>query len=173
MLHILEKLQHCQIIHGDIKPDNFLVTQRPELGPKASLQMIDFGVSIDMKLFHPGQSFKHKFDKVANRCPQMIEDQPWNYHLDYYGVASVAHTLLHGSYMKLSKKGEDFVPNGSLKRWWNSQLWNEFFGKFLNIKDNQLPNVAEMRDKFEQAFLSRHAKNFEDAASELNKLMCK
>ena len=36
--------------------------------------------------------------------------------LDYFGVASVAHTLLHGNYMKLTKKGDVFVPNGSLKR---------------------------------------------------------
>ena len=74
MLHILEKLQKANIIHGDIKPDNFLVKKQPEFKTeaqsssemfqniKATLEMIDFGVSIDMDLFHKGQTFKHKFE---------------------------------------------------------------------------------------------------------------
>ena len=36
MLHVLEKLQRSQIIHGDIKPDNFLVQKKPELNLEAA-----------------------------------------------------------------------------------------------------------------------------------------
>ncbi len=36
--------------------------------------------------------------------------------LDYFGAARVAHTLLHGNYMKLIKKGDRYAPSGSLKR---------------------------------------------------------
>ena len=91
LLNILEKLQKSNIIHGDIKPDNFLVTRQPDFrteaktcsdmfkNVKATMEMIDFGVSIDMSLFHKGQSFKHKFDKVDSRCPEMLEDKPWTY----------------------------------------------------------------------------------------------
>ena len=46
---------------------------------KATLEMIDFGVSIDMSLFHKGQSFRHKFEKVDSRCPEMLDDKPWTY----------------------------------------------------------------------------------------------
>ena len=85
MLQILEKLQKSNIIHGDIKPDNFLVQRKPdfsqELFKKATLQMIDFGVSIDMNLFHPNQTFKFKFEKQENRCPEMLEDRAWTYHV--------------------------------------------------------------------------------------------
>jgi len=93
LLHVLEQLQQANIIHGDIKPDNFLLQRRPELNKeapnarlmfehvKASLQVIDFGVSIDMHLFSKGQTFMHKFDKVDNRCPEMLEGKPWTYHV--------------------------------------------------------------------------------------------
>ena len=96
MLHVLEKLQKCNIIHGDIKPDNFLVQRQPDFSTdatnaedmfknvKATLQMIDFGVSIDMSLFHKGQSFRHKFEKVDNRCPEMLEDKSWTYEVSTY-----------------------------------------------------------------------------------------
>ena len=93
MLSILEKLHAAQIIHGDIKPDNFLIQKEPGLNTDASdahsmfkdvsptLEAIDFGISIDMSLFKKGQSFDHQFDKVTNRCPEMLEKRSWNYHV--------------------------------------------------------------------------------------------
>ena len=94
MLNILEKLHKSQIIHGDIKPDNFLIQREPGLlntdAPDAysmfkdvspTLEAIDFGISIDMSLFDKGQSFDHQFDKVNNRCPEMLEKKSWNYHV--------------------------------------------------------------------------------------------
>lgn len=184
MLHILEKLRKAQIIHGDIKPDNFLIQRKPDLNTDApdaqvmfenvcpTLQVIDFGVSIDMKLYHKNQTFVYKFEKADNRCPEMLENKPWTYHLDYFGVASVAHTLLHGNYMKIAKRGDTYYPNGSLKRWWDGALWNDFFQQFLNIEGGQLPNVTQMRLRFESAFFELQKKtSFETAASELNKLI--
>jgi hypothetical protein len=74
--------------------------------------------------------------------------------------------------MKLVKKNDAYVPNGSLKRWWDTELWSDFFNKFLNIESVQnLPNIVEMRAKFENSLYELQSRNsFEDAASELNKL---
>ena len=89
-----------------------------------------------------------------------------------FGVASVAHTLLHGNYMKIAKRSDTYYPNGSLKRWWDGALWNDFFQQFLNIEGEKLPNVTQMRLRFESAFFELQKKtSFETAASELNKLI--
>ena len=97
------------------------------------------------------------------------------FQLDYFGVAGVAHTLLHGNYMKLVKKGDAYSPNGSLKRWWDCNLWTDFFHQFLNINDaTQLPDVKSMREKFEASFINLQQRSgFDTAATELNKLLLK
>lgn len=93
MLNILEKLHKSQIIHGDIKPDNFLIQREIGLNTDApnahsmfkdlspTLEAIDFGISIDMSLFPKDQTFDHQFDKVNNRCPEMLQKKSWNYHV--------------------------------------------------------------------------------------------
>ena len=65
ILSILEAVHNCNIIHADIKPDNFLVQAIPKSNPcddifsedTKCLKLIDFGRSIDMKAFPEGTTF--------------------------------------------------------------------------------------------------------------------
>ena len=75
-------------------------------------------------------------------------------HLDYFGVAATAYLLLFTTYMDIVKVGstkkglgllKPFFPQvgdrweakGSFKRWWNIEIWKEFFAEFLNIKGSK------------------------------------
>ena len=49
---------------------------------KASLILIDFGVSIDMALLPENTSFQFKFEKDENLTPEMRENKPWNYQVN-------------------------------------------------------------------------------------------
>ena len=49
---------------------------------KPALQVIDFGVSIDMALFPPGTTFTHCFDKAENKTTDMLEGRPWTYQVN-------------------------------------------------------------------------------------------
>ena len=116
-----------------------------------SLQLIDFGKSIDLRLFPKNISFNQvvKTDGLLNI--QMREGMPWREHVDYFGVCATAYCLLFGTYLdvvkvcffyanftpylcNLSQVGEFWMAKGSYKRWWQAELWKDFFHEFLNIK---------------------------------------
>lgn len=184
MLHTAEKLKAAKIVHADIKAENFMIQALPKLNPSCrsvdemfdgftpSLILIDFGISIDMMQFPEDTKFKFKFEKLENLTPEMLEGKTWTYQVDYYGIASIAHSLLYGSYMNMKKSGGKYRPEGTPKRWMNSSLWNDFFNDFLNIEScEKLPNLVMTRNKFEQYLFSNYRTKFSLTISELhNKL---
>jgi len=48
-------------------------------GPRNWLQLIDFGQSIDMKLFPSGTTFTAKVTTQGFQCPEMKTNRPWTY----------------------------------------------------------------------------------------------
>ena len=59
ILSIIDHLHAMYIIHADIKPDNFLLMQPLDFDTTAPvIQLIDFGISIDMKALPKGVTFK-------------------------------------------------------------------------------------------------------------------
>ena len=56
-----------------------------------ALILIDFGISLDMRLLPPGAEFKMAFENKDNRTPEMIEGKNWSYQV-YYNF--VTNTLL-------------------------------------------------------------------------------
>ena len=55
------------------------VTDAAGLFKRPSLQMIDFGVSIDLTLFPPATTFNVCFEKAENRSPEMLDGRPWTF----------------------------------------------------------------------------------------------
>ncbi|NXD02293.1 BUB1 kinase, partial [Certhia familiaris] len=88
ILHMVEELHSCQIIHGDIKPDNFILGERQVFldndtcdidGLCHGLTLIDLGQSIDMKLFPEGTAFTARCETSGFQCVEMLTNKPWNY----------------------------------------------------------------------------------------------
>ncbi|KAK6454966.1 Mad3/BUB1 homology region 1-domain-containing protein [Scheffersomyces xylosifermentans] len=187
LLKAVEMLHSIGILHGDLKADNCMVRFEPldsgdELSEKyhrdgrngwskKSITMIDFGRAIDLTLFEENVSFKCDWVTASQDCPQMNENKPWSFEADYYGLASIIHAILFGSYIKIRKyNGNEIKLENSLRRYWQQDLWLPLFDLLLNPyldkstntetsdKRPLLSDLKSHRHKFEM-WLEEHSKS--------------
>jgi len=121
------------------------------LSPQAkefSLQLIDFGVSIDTKLFPPKQTFDYVHNDDAFKCIEMRTKRRWTYQLDLFGVAGVMHVLLFGRYMEVAQRqpGGIWMPKQAIPRYFRRQTWDSVFRGLLNVRDcESMPNLQDLK----------------------------
>lgn len=142
ILHIVSQLHKCNIIHGDIKPDNFLMKINDDvedaldkMSQTKCLRLIDFGRAIDLNLFDKGICFTAAFTTNHFKCNEMKDNKPWVFQLDWYGVLSCIHTMLFSDYMVVKKIDGVWQIEKKFKRYWCTSLWEPLFNKLLNIPD--------------------------------------
>jgi len=147
ILNIVSHLHSCNIIHADIKPDNFLLMTLPSAETYVpSLRLIDFGCAIDMNLFKEGTEFRKIIQTDGFTCTEMQENRPWSYQTDLFCVAGTIHVMLFGEFMQVNKKFGNWDIKLKFPRYLNKTVWSEVFSKLLNIKDkNSLPDLRRMR----------------------------
>ncbi|NXX27246.1 BUB1 kinase, partial [Nicator chloris] len=168
ILHMVEELHSCKIIHGDIKPDNFILGERQVFldndtcdvdGLCHGLTLIDLGQSIDMKLFPEGTAFTARCETSGFQCVEMLTNKPWNYQTDYFGIAATVYCMLFGTYMRLKDDNGVWKPEGIFRRLANAELWKEFFESLLNIPScHNLPSLGVLRQKLKDLFCRSYAK---------------
>ncbi|XP_072188274.1 mitotic checkpoint serine/threonine-protein kinase BUB1 isoform X1 [Excalfactoria chinensis] len=166
ILHMVEELHNCKIIHGDIKPDNFMLGERFLYNDTCDiddlshgLTLIDLGQSIDMKLFPEGTAFTAKCETSGFQCIEMLTQKPWNYQTDYFGIAATVYCMLFGTYMQVKNENGVWKPEGSFRRLVNAEVWKEFFDVMLNIPNcHSLPSLTAMRSRLKDLFCKSYAK---------------
>ncbi|KJZ79073.1 hypothetical protein HIM_01224 [Hirsutella minnesotensis 3608] len=176
LLRTVEALHSKSLLHGDLKPDNCLFRLDPTSSEQPlstqwtadgsggwasrGLVLIDFGRGIDMKAFSPDVEFIADWKTSAQDCAEMREGRPWTWQIDYHGLAGTIHCLLFGKYMEtarcdqggLGKTGRKYKIRESLKRYWQTDLWNDCFevllnpGSFLEAEEGgKMPVLRSMR----------------------------
>ncbi|XP_030303429.1 mitotic checkpoint serine/threonine-protein kinase BUB1 isoform X2 [Calypte anna] len=166
ILYMVEELHSCQIIHGDIKPDNFILGERfldndtcDIDGLSHGLTLIDLGQSIDMKLFPEGTAFTAKCETSGFQCIEMLTHKPWSYQTDYFGIAATIYCMLFGTYMRVKDENGVWKPEGTFRRLANADLWKEFFESMLNIPNcHSLPSLGALRKRLKDVFCKSHTK---------------
>ncbi|XP_069869350.1 mitotic checkpoint serine/threonine-protein kinase BUB1-like isoform X2 [Dipodomys merriami] len=163
MLHMIEQVHSCEIIHGDVKPDNFILGNRflkqdDDDDLAAGLALIDLGQSIDMRLFPKGTTFTAKCETSGFQCTEMLSSKPWNYQIDYFGVAATVYCMLFGTYMRVKNVGGVWKPEGLFRRLPHLEMWEEFFHTMLNIPDcDHLPSLDLLRQKLKSLFQQHYS----------------
>ncbi|KFW92922.1 Mitotic checkpoint serine/threonine-protein kinase BUB1, partial [Phalacrocorax carbo] len=166
ILYMVEELHSCKIIHGDIKPDNFILGERfldndtcDIDGLSHGLTLIDLGQSIDMTLFPEGTAFTAKCETSGFQCIEMLTQKPWNYQTDYFGIAATVYCMLFGTYMQVKNENGIWKPEGAFRRLANAELWKEFFESMLNIPScHSLPSLGALRKRLKELFCKSYAK---------------
>ncbi|KAG0669902.1 hypothetical protein C6P45_003184 [Maudiozyma exigua] len=149
LMKVIESIHDIGIIHGDLKPDNCMIrfeTISMDLGHynrdsrqgwnHKGIYLIDFGRSFDMTLFPNGTKFKSDWKTDQQDCSEMRLGKEWTFEADYYGLASILHSLLFGQFIDTIR-----LPNNRyklrkpFKRYWHTDQWNEIFNILLNSGD--------------------------------------
>lgn len=191
MLRMLEVMHSVGIIHGDFKPDNLLIhnegdlledwaPDRPGQWKIQGLCLIDWGRSIDLKLFPPGTEFDADCKTSGFRCIEMQQQRPWTYQIDTYGLCCIVHIMLLGSYMEVESKPNSesiqrFQLKTNFKRYHKGKLWGELFTTLLNVKSCQEnPSLSKLRGLFESHLMSnlQFPKKIKELMVRQSKIMC-
>jgi len=155
ILGLVELLHTMDFVHADIKPDNIMISEIPGPSVVNSIQIIDFGKTLDLRAFPSEVVFDDIVETSGLNCVEMREKRAWCHHIDYFGLAAVAYCLLFGQYMEISKVRGRWVPKGTFKRWWKTEIWKRFFDEFLNlsgIDKSCLPSLIGWRQEFLNLF---------------------
>ena len=156
LLRLVEAMHNAGFIHGDLKIDNCLLRLEDVPGGATAwssryqpsgeggwsykgLKVIDFGRTIDTKLFSPDQQFIADWATDDRDCFEVRENRPWTYQTDYFGLAGIIYCMLFGKYIQASsvvthmhegvQKHKIATP---FKRYWQTDIWNRLFDILLN-----------------------------------------
>uniref|UniRef100_A0A1B6KB65 Protein kinase domain-containing protein n=1 Tax=Graphocephala atropunctata TaxID=36148 RepID=A0A1B6KB65_9HEMI len=170
---IVENLHKCKIIHGDIKPDNFVLCSIPSGDVRVPcVKLIDFGRSIDMTLFPEDTTFSTVVKTDGFQCNEMKDGRSWTYQTDLYGLAGSIHCVLFYDYMKVVKRDNKWQLGNKIPRYMMPTVWQEVFTPLLNVEScEKLPDLTAMREILEQRFMSADDSTINQSINSLSNVL--
>ncbi|OQS03515.1 serine/threonine protein kinase [Thraustotheca clavata] len=167
MLRAIDMVHKANFLHGDIKPDNWILLgscPNPFQVAKADgisiatseLCLIDFGRSIDRTMYPQGTCFLNDCHAKGFQCIEMLTNKPWTCQVDTFGVAAIAYFMLFGEYLfkkHLKQVNGRWSLNRPWKRYWRSDLWTLLFDVLLNVSScSKQPDILCLVNQLESYY---------------------
>ncbi|KAF8368972.1 bub-1 [Pristionchus pacificus] len=179
MANVLKDVHAANIIHGDAKPDNWMIMEKinedasiAELLESRNLRLIDWGRAIDMKALG-GRSLYGRAGTENFDCIEMMEDRPWTYHPDFYSFCGTVYVLHMKEYMTVSPSlNGRYAPLKMFKRRVTTlALWTEIFDECFNIPEGApLPSWSLIHEKLKGYFVENMDRSaWKEAVRKFNK----
>lgn len=175
LLRLVEGMHDKGFIHGDLKIDNCLLRLEDVPGGAAAwsamyspngdggwshkgLKIIDFGRTIDTRLFARDQQFIADWPSDERDCLEVWRGMPWTFQTDYFGLAGIVYCMLFGKYITAAavvetRAHDDGKPRYKIgtpfKRYWQAAIWNKLFDILLNpelVRGGELPVSSELAE---------------------------
>ncbi|KAK7050963.1 protein kinase [Paramarasmius palmivorus] len=168
LMRLLEVMHNIGFIHGDLKIDNCLLRLEDVPGGTSAwsstyqpsgdggwsskgLKLIDFGRTVDTRLFPVGQTFIGEWQVDERDCFELREGRPWTFQTDYFGLAGIIYCMFFGKYISASALTQEdgrWKISTPFKRYWQTELWKRLFDVLLNPQlarpDGSLPVSSEL-----------------------------
>uniref|UniRef100_A0AAV1UH84 BUB protein kinase n=1 Tax=Peronospora matthiolae TaxID=2874970 RepID=A0AAV1UH84_9STRA len=175
MLRCIELVHSANVLHGDIKPDNWLmISGYPSLEfctrmegldfdkvfHASDLYLIDYGRSIDLSLYSEGTVFTGNCHVKGFQCVEMLTQRPWTHQIDTFAFCATVHCMLFGDYMEVkplrdSKSTTTWGIVRPFKRYWHVEMWKHLFHALLNVSScTEQPSLSDLRKRLENYFVA-------------------
>ena len=119
-----------------------------------AIQLVDFGKAIDMKWYTNGETFNCDGPTENFVCCEMLENKPWTYQIDLFGLAGTVHFMLFNQDMKV-RKNLTWDIKQRFPRHINKIIWQQFFHTLLNVRSCDLmPNLQDLNNQIEKMLQS-------------------
>ncbi|RHY54016.1 hypothetical protein DYB30_006112 [Aphanomyces astaci] len=165
MLDAVQHVHGANFVHGDIKPDNWIVVDGRSPWNHATtfgtgaVCLIDFGRAIDLQLYPPDTAFCGDCHASGFQCVEMLTKTQWTHQIDTFGLCATIHLLLFGEYMECVKMDDKWTITRRWKRYWHVELWQDLFDSFLNVPScAHQPNLRDWRLKLHKYFTEANQK---------------
>jgi hypothetical protein len=167
MLRTLDSLHGADVVHGNFRAASFVLRNDAHeslsltynaagTGGWATqgLRLTGFDDSIDLRKYPAGQRFTIREGWDA----AMVEYDSWSVELDYHGLLSTVHAMLHrGAPLEVTRAASDgddarWAPAKPFRCYWKAELWHELFDALLNATAGSPPALGRLRQNFETYF---------------------
>lgn len=145
VLQAVEKIHKCWVIHGDLKPENIIMTQDKHIF------IIDYGISIN-----DGKNYFEGYGSVPYCSYEQLTKQPLTYQTDIYSLGIIFYELMTGRFpfdgskeeMKTKKKIGLFedTDNNLLNAIYHKAINNDLKKRYQTISEFINDIVSLLKD---------------------------